>query len=975
MVDKDDRLLTALDASLYLRITAELLFQFTKKGFATTSGLRSLKTIEHEGKTHFSERELTEFDQLIGGYWCAPGQPRPNIPKAILDHLRAESLNQCSRCGSGIGVDTAHIVPWAVSRSHHPHNLIRICSSCHREHDNQQSLSTDELNKIKQRLIDRTCARLKKGNQKSLSILRPPNKSKQFVGREKQLKELTNALQLGESVMIRGVGGIGKSELLLQAFSCIETGRTVLWCNVEEYRTATELEAALRGSLSENGSACSESELPSRLDDIQACLVLDGIEQTYLDRIDEFEDALTRLQRHTFNTQFVITSQLKLYRFSVDNHINLTGIDIPSAKSLLRKASVSYDTSSSTEDITELLRLCDGHPLTLRFAGMLVEYYGGITNAISAIKKNGAKSIRLPAQNQHNRQTSLELCLHTAYSTLSKDSRKLLWYLSLAPSGVYNLYIKDGLIEIENIVEELASLRQWHFVEITSENNAQRRTRILAPVRQFIADKGKVEEPELFEEIVRNAVDNFSMIMAVLEIKYDTPEDTPLVMHRYQVELPNFLNILELAKTRENDQRVVQTALKIVRSLMRYFFIFRMPELGANVMFEAVELAIKTDNTEDASVLISQFMAIVSRNYDDSLIAKGLDLVTCLESKIDSEEQLANLYLSRAMAAQSLGEFSEAELYSRRAYKCYCALLRSSNKCIPKKKCNDSHNDISNALGILGLSLLSQNKYSKAGKAYRHSLLHERGSSIGVNRGQTLHQLGNCESYQGNYKSAVKLYFDAALIFHYVEMAEYLSNAFGELGYALLDAYDPEIINRLEEEHIDHLLIDLTAEFQRIFNPSTPLDHQQCIQLIRKMFGAIVVVSLAERGVKLKEFFSSLYESNFKKIGDQIYNGQRRQDELFPFLMVNLMSNLGMLIAQGETDYTTTGDISHDTTGGLLSITCEAHEWAHDVMRLTDWLSIYFTRRWEYKGINADRLRNFVKNYQDDVVDYLDLER
>src|SRR5690606_4786643 len=100
-------------------------------------------------------------------------------------------------------------------------------------------------------------------------------------------------------------------------------------------------------------------------------------------------------------------------------------------------------------------------------------------------------------------------------------------------------------------------------------------------------------------------------------------------------------------------------------------------------------------------------------------------------------------------------------------------------------------------------------------------------------------------------------------------------------------------------------------EFQRIFNPLTPLDHQQCIQLIRKMFGAIIVISLAERGVKLKEFFSSLFESTFKKIGDQLYNGQRMQDELFPLLMVNLMSNLGMLIAQGETDYTTTGDISH----------------------------------------------------------------
>lgn len=975
MADKDDRLLTALEASLYLRITAELLFQFTKKSFATTSGLRSLKTIEHEGKTHFSERELKEFDQLIGGYWRAPDQPRPNIPKAILDHLRAESLNQCSRCGSGVGVDTAHIVPWSVSRSHHPHNLIRICSSCHREHDTQQSLSTEELRKIKQRLIDRTCAKLKKGNKKPLSILCPPNQSKQFVGREKQLKELTSALQLGESVMISGVGGIGKSELLLQALSCIESGRTVLWCNAEEYRTATELEAALRVSLSENGSACSESELPTRLDEIQACIVLDGIEQTNLDKIDEFEEALTRLQRHTFSTQFVITSQLKLYRFPVDTHIKLNGIDVSSAELLIRKTAINYDTSHSDADISELLHLCDGHPLTLRFAGVLVEHYGGIPNAIYAIKKNGAKSIRLPVQNQHNRKTSLELCLQTAYSILSNDSRKLLWYLSLTPAGVFNHHIKDGLIGIEDTIEAFASLRQWHFVEATSENDKQSRTRLLGPIRQFVIDKGKAEEPELFERIVRNLIDDFHMMMAVLEVKYDTPEDTPHVMHRYQMELPNFLNILELTKTRESDQHVVVTSLKIVRSLMRYFFVFRMLQLGAKVIFEAVELSIKTDNIEDASVLVSHFMSIASRKIDNLLIAKGLELVRFLESKVDSEEQLANLYLSRATAAQSLGDFSEAEQYSRRSYKFYCTLLRSSNKYTLQENRNDLHNDISNALSILGFSLLSQNKYREAGKAYRHSLHHQRGASIGVNKGQTLHQLGNCESYQGNYKSAVKLYFDAAQIFHYIEMVEYLSNAFGELGYALLDAYAPEIIKRLKEEHIDHLLTDLAIEVRRIFNPSMPLDHQQCIQLIRKMFGSIILISLTERGFKLKEFFESLYDSTFKIIDDQFFNGLRDQDEFFPFLMVNLISNLGMLIAQGETDYATTGDISHNTTEGFLIITCEAHEWAHDVMRLADWLSIYFTRRWEYKGLNSDRLRNFVKNYQDDIVDYLDLER
>lgn len=497
----------------------------------------------------------------------------------------------------------------------------------------------------------------------------------------------------------------------------------------------------------------------------------------------------------------------------------------------------------------------------------------------------------------------------------------------------------------------------------------------LAPIRQFVTDTGKNEEPELFEEVVQYAVYNLSMMMAVLETNYDTPEDTPIVMQRYHLELPNFLNVLDIARTRQNDQEIVLTALKIARSLMRYFFVFRISELGADVMYEAAELAIRTENLKDASVLISQFMALASRKHSVSLVSKGLDLVDRIESKVDSHDQIANLALSRATAAQSLEDFSQAELYSRKAYSYYCLLFRSNNKHELLDSKNDLHNNISNALGILGYSLLSQKKYREAGKAYRHSLRHERGASIGVNRGQTLHQIGNCESYQGNHEAAVKLYFDAAEIFHYVGMAEYLSNALGELGHALLDAYEPEIINRLKDELIDQLLVDLTEEAMRVFDSSVSLDHHRSIQFIRKMFGSIILISLSEKGLKLNGFFSLLYDSTFKKIGEQIHNGLRNQDELFPFLMVNLMSNIGMLIAQGEADYTHTGDISPDTTGGLLRVACEANDWAHEVMRLTDWLSIYFSRRWDYKGIDAYRIREFVKNYQEDVVDYLDLAR
>ena len=283
-----DTLLTPIAAAHHLGITTELLFQFTKRGFGNSSGLRSLRTIERDGQTHFAAHELDVFDALLASPWSSSAESRPPIPKAILDHLLAESQNQCSRCGSGVGVDTAHIRSWAESRSHHHHNLIRLCSGCHREHDAQHSLPTDQLKAIKESLIARTRANLMDRMHPSLQSLRPPRACHRFVGRESELTSLIDALRSGRSTMISGTGGIGKSELLVQALSRCETGRTVFWCDIDQYRTIADIVSALRAALGTGGIACSEDALASRLDEVQACIVLDGIERGSLDDLDDF---------------------------------------------------------------------------------------------------------------------------------------------------------------------------------------------------------------------------------------------------------------------------------------------------------------------------------------------------------------------------------------------------------------------------------------------------------------------------------------------------------------------------------------------------------------------------------------------------------------------------------------------------------------------------------------------------------------
>lgn len=976
---EDEKLLTPLEAAHHFGITTELLFQFTKRNFGRSAGLRALETVEHKGQTRFILSELKAFDSLLGGPWSDSSEDRPAIPKAILDHLRAESRNQCARCGSGIGVDTAHIRPWKDSRSHHPHNLIRICSACHREHDSQNSLSAEELQALKDRLIAGTRANLKERMQPLHKHLRPPRPLRDFVGRESELEMLVEALRSGRSASIFGVAGIGKSELVVQALDRCEIGRPVLWCNIEQYRKVADVMSALQSALSIEGIECSDQQLPSRLDAIHACVVFDGIEQSGLDNLDEFEDTVDTLFRSTSDTQFVSTSQVLLHRLPAEAQLRLGGLKETASRSLLRQSCGTDEGVISGQD-GELLKFCDGHTLAIKLAGALTAHYGTTAAALDAINHRGTKSVSLSGRKHHTRLTSFERCLQTAYETLELSSRQTLWALAQAPAGVLTDSIDRMWLDFDDIADAVASLRKWHLIETSQIEDEPSRTRILTPIREYVNRCGRDEDRDAFDQIVGKVVRNFAVIVAVIELNYDTPEDTPYALWRFGHEYPNLLHVLALAQERQDNEEVVTTALSVVQSLIRFFCVLRLPEQGAHVLYEAADLAVRTGHFKRASGLAMQFFTLAQRSGDDALITKVQSIVDHIAPVTTDLKVLSDVAMCRALAAQSRKDFSEAERQAQQAFEGYRTVGRALKG---KAEADDDielkrqglHNDISNALGMLGFALLSQEKFQEAAQAYRHSLQHQRGASIGVNRGQTLHQIGNCESNLGNHEAAAKLYLEAARIFHFIGMEEYLSNAFGELGYALLDVDLPEVLDHLDDRIVDHALADLNKDTIRIFDPERPLDHQQCIGMIRKVFGTVTLLSLAGHGEKLGPFCMNLGNEVVAGIAGQIDAGVRDTDERFPILMIDVALRLGMLIAKCENDLRMNGDVADDTVGNILRTVCEAHEWAQNTMRILDWTAVYLARRLQFKGIDTARIREFATNYRDDVVDYLDLVR
>ncbi len=976
MQDRNEKLLSPLEAAHHLGITTELLFQFTKLNFGKINGFRPLQVNEKSGKTLFKISELDTFDSMLAGVWSDGTDKRPAIPKAIQDHLRAESQNQCARCGSGIGVENAHIRPWAASKSHHYHNLIRICSACHNEHDVQNSLSTDQLQAIKDQLIARTRAHLMERMQPSRNQLRPPRPYHGFVGREKELKTLIDALRSKHSVAVYGPGGIGKSELVLQALSQCGSERSVLWFNMEQYKTVTDILAALRTEFARNDLACSIDDLPRRLDETHACIVFDGIEQGCLDDIDGFEDTINDLFNATSNVQIISTSQITLHRLPFESQLKLGGLEGIACQKLLEKSTGSTICSSTDK----LLQFCDGHALTIKIAGVLIDYYGTPVAALDAVQRHGTSSISLPGRKQNTRQTSLELCLLTAYEALDNNSRKVLWALAQAPAGLLTPVIVDGWLDIENVPEAFAALRKWHLLEFLFAEEEISRTRMLSPIRQFAIEQAIKSDPKSFEKTCELFILDLAIMVGVFEQRYDTFDEFPYLLSRYGHELPNLLYALEIAKNYENNNELVKQALMIIQALIQYFFVLRLPEQGAQVMFEASNLALRTGKIDQASGLLTKLVCLAQRTGEEALLEQGVTLANEISNISKDPEVLADIAMSHAMLAMGSGALKEAERWARQAFNGYSSKLWSLKQDASEDediqlKCDDLHNGISTALEELGLSLLSQQKYEEAKDAYEHALKHERGSSIALNRGQTLHQLGNCHGNLGNHEVAAHLYFEAALIFQYVGMGEFLSNALGELGYALLEGDVSKILNQLDDSIVNDGLIDLKEDITRVFNPSKPLDHQQCIEKIRKLFGTIILLSFSDCAGKLEGFCVELGNEIVPEFSNQVIGGHRQKDELFPIMMIDTALRLGVFISFCDEEIRIKGDVQKETLDHILRTVCEAHQWAQDTMKAIDWLAIYLTRKLQYREVKPERLREFAMNYRDDVVDYLDLVR
>ncbi|MET0626036.1 MAG: HNH endonuclease signature motif containing protein, partial [Pyrinomonadaceae bacterium] len=293
-------LLDEHQAAAQLGITTQLLFAYTRNKPKQHLGeTKTLKVTRRDGRCLFRLEDLDEWDKYLREPWSSSGDDRPTIPKYVVRYLDVECGGQCALCGKGHKLHNAHISAYATSRSHHHHNLIRLCTDCHAKFDDGL-IRLEEVRRVKDELIQKV-REIAAGTAHVFSrkeVYRVPQPAPLFEGRQAELTILVERLRDQRLVIVEGVGGIGKTQLVLRALRQLADDLPTVWLDVESYANFEDLRLALLTGLLRAGIPAHGESLFDTLAQQPLRIVLDGLDrmpQTEWDQVIDFLEDLIEL--------------------------------------------------------------------------------------------------------------------------------------------------------------------------------------------------------------------------------------------------------------------------------------------------------------------------------------------------------------------------------------------------------------------------------------------------------------------------------------------------------------------------------------------------------------------------------------------------------------------------------------------------------------------------------------------------------
>ena len=926
-----ERLENLLDedaAAIKLGITKELLYAYAR--YAPKKHLgheRKLIAVRQGNLYFFKEQDLEEWDAYLHEPWSESGAARPTIPSYIEDYLKVEAGSQCALCGTGHKLENAHIIAYTDSHSHHHHNLVRLCKDCHTKFD-EKIILLEEIQQLKKRLIEKVREIVRSGKQyfgQASTAQTLPQPKPLFVGRDTELENLKNALAEERAVVIEGIGGIGKTQLALQALSAEDT--KAIWVDVESARTFAELQTMFGTTLLREGIlADSEKSVFEVLDRKSIRVVFDGIDRLPPPEQEKLIDFLQNFLKFTRTPTILITTQIEFHDLEIRaRKIKLSSLSPADSRLLIFLETENLeDVVINESDVGWLADFCEGHPLSLQIVGGLAAYYKKSKTVVQRLAARGAGEMKNPVRREQKRSTSLQVCLEAAYSCFNDVQKWLLFYLSNFPAGCLEIkaehWYGDEWKKDENDFDmDLAELRRFFFIEAQQDQMyITLRLHLLNPVGQFIRKQWKDTNAEQAAKIQTEAAEQCMMEAAV--IRFDCLESADfeavqIGLLRIDCEFPNYVAAMNYAEREsrraaeqsEDATSFLQITARLASSLSKYFFVRGVFHFGSQFLETGIAAREALGQYDSAASDYVMLASLQYRMFDYDAHRRTTQKLAAHADRTGNPRIKALASLCSGEVADKRGENDAAVAHFEAAANYFQEALQRKSEVLEIKSEEESADYFVGMLGItfasLGRAYEHSNRPAQALDYFQKALEYALKVNDYANVGSDYHEIGNCHSLLGRPAKAVAAYKKAAEYFYQLGYRQFISNALGELGESIVDAgIDAETEEFLSEDLLRVGLEDIESEVALLAARSDrPVGDD--ILMLRKLFGIIKLVSFSKNAGNLQEWTKDFGRQIIAPLLAEEYDESNLQEKSFRHflnLIASLSYNLGDIIHKGE---------------------------------------------------------------------------
>jgi tetratricopeptide (TPR) repeat protein len=824
-----NKLLTDTEAALKLGITKELLYAYIRNAPKKhLSHERKLLSIVEGGQNYFEETELEEFDTYLKEPWSNPTDKRPEIPKYIQEYLKTEIGGKCPITGKGYPLDNAHIEDYAVSLNHHHHNLIRIAKDEHTKADNGV-IPKELLKQYKNRLIEDLKKKLSLENNAYQQSYYPPLPHQVFIGRNQQLRDLVALMETERMIVIQGIGGIGKTELLLNALRSVQYHNPVLYIDIETVSSLDDLLIILHNGVSQLTGRKLSKSLVDELREITITVIFESLEKLLIPQRDEIEDFLKNLMRKTENVQLIITSQVDLSIFDQQQQIiQLSGIDDAFVIDFL-KILLPGNIELSEDESVWIAEFCNGHPLSIKLISSLIKFHGNTEKTINII--NGQQKIEDPMRRKQGKSTSLDICLSTVYDCFSAEEKSLLFYINCFVGGLKTPWLK-GMLDTPLIEDHVATIKQFFFLETRIDRLNYERIAIPNPIRPFLIHKAN--NFEAFEKIELDALGSIMMEAMMVDVYYvegGTSGSPAFGIARLEDELPNILEAFHIAQdkaaiaagsNKEKEEKYLRVLTGIASGLGKFCFTRAYFEYGLMFAKAGIKANLSLNEIDIAATQYMYLAQIYERQFDHKGLEMTVKEMNEIAKRTGNEAMKINAAWANGRLCLERSQWEDA----LRFYRLALDLTIDQSK---EEDNTDLGSETLNAYMKLidpgNISLLKSEigkvyefsgNLEEAIKYYKESIAIHETINDETNLLSDYHHLGYCLIHTGKMDEGIKYLLKTVDGFNRNGQYEYLANSLSELGRIIVDKPVVLTDESIDEEKISNALESLFYQLEDI---------------------------------------------------------------------------------------------------------------------------------------------------------------